>query len=220
MLLILLGCVFKLSPWKFWQRLIYSLALGAFTWRSVRYAVLQSKTQPADYLQNTSALQTMAILVTIESAVGLAFSLFWLNGSCRQPARWFHPSRLPWRYPSLLMFPVVFYLLTQTIFAAVGVGFQTTAGLFAASVAVLLPLLSEGVKRLLPDETSRVEVHLLLLVFVCILGLLSTQNGRMIYAVKETPVNWQSLALTLAFFLLLAIVGFLLNKIKWRFNRK
>lgn len=220
MLFILMGCVFKLSLWKFWQRLIYSAVLGAFTWWSVRYAVLQSKTQLADYLQNTSALQNMAVLVTIESAVGLAFGLFYLGDSRPKLVRRFRFSRLLWWYPSLLMFPVAFYLLTQAIFASVGVSFQTMAGLISAAVTLLLPLLSEGVKRLLPDADGRVEIHLLSLVFVCILGLLSTQNGRMVYAVKETPIDWQSLALTFALFLLPAIAGLLLNKAKWRLRHK
>ena len=74
-LFIVLNCVFKLSLWPLWQRLLYSLLLGAFAWWSVRYAVLQSKTQIADFLQDTSAMQTVAILVTIESAVGLSFCL-------------------------------------------------------------------------------------------------------------------------------------------------
>ena len=215
-LFIILNCVFKLSLWHFWQQLVYSLLLGAFAWWSVRYAVLQSKTQIADFLQNISALQTVAILVTIESAVGLSFCLNKLQDGSRKWLR-----TLLYIYPSLLMFPVVFYLLTQTVFAATGVEFNTTAMVFAVGIFILLPLLSEAVRWLLPDETGRLEIHLLLTIFVCILGLIATEHGRIVYAVKEAPVNWVSLSLTLGLFLLLTVAGFLINRFKWYLiNRK
>ncbi|MBR1792774.1 MAG: hypothetical protein IJ764_03955 [Bacteroidales bacterium] len=218
-LFIILSCVFKLSMMKWWQQLLYSLLLAAFAWWSVRYAVMQSKTQLADYLQNTATLQNMAILVTIESAVGLTYALSWLGegkqvGSHRRVIR-----RLLWGYPSLLMFPVVFYLLTQVVFTATGVSFQTTALLFAAAIAILLPLMSFGTIKLLPDDASRVELYLLLVTFVCILGLISTQNGRIIYAVRESPINWGSLSLTLLFFVAFAALGYLFNRIKWKRNK-
>ena len=210
-LFIVLNCVFKLSLWPLWQRLLYSLLLGAFAWWSVRYAVLQSKTQIADFLQDTSAMQTVAILVTIESAVGLSFCLNRLQDVGSR--RWLRT--LLYAYPSLLMFPVVFYLLTQTVFAATGVDFTTTAQLFALGVMLLLPVLSAAVRWMLPDETSRLELHLLLTIFVCILGLVATEHGRMVYAVKESPVDWHTLGFTLGVFLLLTVVGFLLNRLKW-----
>ena len=212
-ILIVLNCVFKLSLWHLWQRLIYSLLLGAFAWWSVRYAVLQSKTQIADFLQDMAAMQTVAILVTIESAVGLSFCLNRLQDG---GSRWLRT--LLYAYPCLLMFPVVFYLLTQTVFAATGIDFNLAALLFALGVMVLLPVLSAAVRWMLPDETSRLELHLLLTIFVCVLGLVATEHGRMVYAVKETPIDWHTLGLTLGLFLLLAVAGFLLNRLKWHIH--
>lgn len=213
-LFIVLNCVFKLSLWRLWQQLAYSLLLGGFAWWSVRYAVQQSKTQIADYLQNITALQSMAILVTIESAVGLAFCLSWLNG------RQGRLQKMLYGYASLLMFPAAFYLLTQAIFALAGVDFESTAMAFAAGLVVLPPLLAQAVGWLIPEKTGRVEIHLLLTIFVCILGLISTEHGRMVYAVKENPIDWTSLGLTFALFLLLAVAGFLFNHYKWYFNRQ
>ena len=208
-LFILLTCLFKISMWKFWQRLVYSLLLGSFAWWSMRYAVTQSKTQLADYLQDTGVIQNMAILVTIESSVGLAFCMSWLNGK-----------RFGYWYPSLLMFPAVFYLLTQTVFMAVGIGFEMIGMCFALAIIILLPLLSEGVRWLLPDDTSRVEAYLLLIIMVCILGLATTGNGEIIYATKGSPIEWHSLLLTFGFFLVLFLVGIIINKIIWTFKNK
>ena len=68
MLFIVINCSFKLSFWKLWQTVIYSLIAGLFVAGTWQYAILQSKTQIADYLQNTEALQNMAIIITLESA--------------------------------------------------------------------------------------------------------------------------------------------------------
>ena len=220
MLFIVIACLLKLSLWRWWQAAVYAVVLGAFAWWSVRYAVVQSKTQIADYLRNIDALQTMAILVTVEAAIGVAYALNVLGGEA-QRGRWAKVVRgvLRW-YPSLLMFPVVFYLLTQTIFAATGVPFATTGVLFAVGIVVLLPLLSVGVARLLPDDEARTEIYLLTVVVVAVLGLVTTQHGRMVYAAAEAPINWSSLALTLALFALMAAIGYAAYAVSSRRRRQ
>ena len=76
MLFIVINCSFKLSFWKLWQTVIYSLIAGLFVAGTWQYAILQSKTQIADYLQNTEPLQNMAIIITLEPA--LCFAFCWL----------------------------------------------------------------------------------------------------------------------------------------------
>lgn len=218
MLFILLDCVFKLSMWQWWQCLVYSVVLGGFVFWSQRYAVLQSKTQIADYLQNTVALQNMAIIATIEAVFCFGFISCWLQGTYapgRQPRWW---QRLLWWYPSLLLFPVMFFVLTQTLFMAVGVSFDTTSAVLAVVTVVGLPLLAEGACLLLPEADDRVELQVLLTSFVCILGLLSTETGKMVYKVQEAPVDLKAIGLSLVFFALLFLVGFLAAKLKWKFK--
>ena len=56
-LFILINCVLKLSFWRIWQAALFGAVCGAFVIATYPYAILQSKTQLADYLQNTTALQ-------------------------------------------------------------------------------------------------------------------------------------------------------------------
>ncbi len=218
MLFILLNSIFKLSLWNWWQRAVYSVILGAFAYGSMQYAVLQSKTQIADYLQNTAALQDMAAIVTIESAFCFGFALTAFGGAYeKRPMKWWAKA-LYW-YPSLLMFPVVFYALTQTLFSFPGLDFTTTALLFAVGATVVIPLLAEGAKWLLPDKDGRIELHLILSIVVCVLGLLSTENGKMVYNIKENPVNWQMVWVSALIFLLTFAIGFLWQRIRWRFKK-
>ena len=68
-LFILINCVLKLSFWRIWQAALFGAVCGAFVIATYPYAILQSKTQLADYLQNTTALQNMAVIITLESVV-------------------------------------------------------------------------------------------------------------------------------------------------------
>ncbi|MDR2556386.1 MAG: hypothetical protein LBC49_01585, partial [Bacteroidales bacterium] len=79
--------------------------------------------------------------------------------------------------PGLLVFPVLFYLLTQAIYFFAGVDFTTISYLLALGAGVLLPLLSLLLKFLFPNKEFRLEVYLLISVFICIIGLIATANG-------------------------------------------
>lgn len=213
MLFITVNCIFKLSFWKLWQVGVYSLVTGIFVAGTWQYAILQSKTQIADYLENTVALQDMAIIITLESAVCFAYCVAFLRGMYGKKNRWW-VEILKW-YPSLLLFPVLFYCLTEAIFTLVGTSFETTAYSLAAFVVVALPLLSRGVKYLVPEQELRLEIYFLISLFVCILGLLTTVNGKTTYAATEESFNGQALALSAGLFAATFLLGFFWNKVKW-----
>ena len=71
-LFILVNCLLKLSFWKGWQAALFGLICGIFITATYPVAILQSKTQLADYLQNTVALQNMAVIITLEAVVCFA----------------------------------------------------------------------------------------------------------------------------------------------------
>lgn len=219
MLFVVLNCASKLSLWRWWQRFAFSAIAAVFVWWSQKYAVLQSKTQIADLLQNVTALQNMAVIVTIESAVNFGFCSRWLNDAySKQGCKWWE-WLLKW-YPSLLVFPVLFYLLTQTMFMAVGVDFGLSTAAVAAVVLVGLPLLAEGVRWFMPDNDGRVELHVLLSCFVCVLGLISTVTGKMVYRTTEEPIDWRMVGLAIVVFVLLFAAGFAGSRLKWHFGNK
>lgn len=216
---ILLASVFKLSLWGWAPRVVFSAIVAAFVLWSKQFAVLQSKTQIADYLQNTEALQNMAVVVTLDSVFFLAYVFCHFQDSMEPPRRrWWHLV-LQW-YPGLLVFPVVFYLFTQTLFVMVGVDFGTSATVFALLSLVGLPLLAEGAKWLLPEKDGRMEMLLLLTCFICVLGLLSTESGKMVYKVQESPVDWRMIAASLGIFALLFGLGMAFDRLKFRLKKK
>ena len=72
-LFILVNCLLKLSFWKGWQAALFGLICGIFITATYPVAILQSKTQLADYLQNTVALKNMAVIITLEAVVWFGF---------------------------------------------------------------------------------------------------------------------------------------------------
>ena len=219
MVFVLLSCAFKLSQWGWAARMVFGLSLAAFVVWSEQYAVLQSKTQLADHLANVAALQNMAVVVTIDSVFcfGYAFCYFQDRYAMGQEPKWWL-TVLKW-YPSLLMFPVTFYAFTQTLFVAVGVDFSVTTWAFAATCLVGLPLMAEGCRWLVPEPDGRVEMQLLSGCFVCVLGLISTESGKMVYKVRETETDWHMIAMALGVFAVLFALGVIIDRIKYRLKR-
>ncbi len=218
MLFVVINSSFKLSFWKWWQVGIFSLVAAGFTASMYPFAIMQSKTQIADYLQNTEALQNMAILVTLESALCFGFCMVYLGGLYGRKNLWW--AKLLWWYPSLLIFPVLFYCLTELIFSLPGVPFTVTAYCLAGAVLVLLPALSWLMKYLVPEPEFRLEIHFLISLFVCILGLLSTVNGRTVYAAVNNPLNVKALIVAIVLFVILFMIGYIWNMLKFPLLQK
>lgn len=224
MLFVVLTCATKLSLWAWWQRFVFSALLAGFVWRSEQYAVLQSKTQLADLLQNTEALQNIAVLVTIETAFNFGFCVYWFTSAYDKKESVKHRSRAVLAtflkyYPSLLIFPVMFYVLTQTIFTAVGVDFGLSTMAVAIATLLLLPLLAEGMKWVVRDAEGRVETLLVLSCLVCVLGLATTVTSKMIYRSNETPTDWKMVSLAIGIFAILFAAGYFGSKLKWHFKK-
>lgn len=210
-LFIVVNCILKLSFWRGWQAAVFGLVCGVYVAATYPYAILQSKTQLADYLENTVALKNMAVIVTLESVVCFAYCIAVLQGARRQ--QWW--MRLLKWYPSLLLFPVLFYLQTELIFGFPGADFTTISYVFAGAVVVLVPLLRLFFLRLLPEGEMRLEIHFLASLFVCIIGLLTTVNGDVTYAAVREPMNWKALGFAFGLFLALFLAGVGWGRIKW-----
>ena len=181
------------------------------------YAIKQSKTQIADYLNNSGIMQDMAVLITLESVVFLAFCF----SAIRQlygvkPKRWITPL---YRYPGLLVFPVLLYILTNAVFSFAGIEFSLIAYVIAGSVFVLFPLLSWGIKRLLPEKELRLEVQFLVSLFVAVIGLICTVNGNVTYSATTEPLNVKALIGALGIFLFFFVAGYLWYKYKWKWKK-
>ena len=215
MMLVVLNCAMKTSLWTLGPRLAFALLLGAFAYWSIDYAVMQSKTQIDNWLHREDVLQDMAIIVTLESAIGVMYCFSCFTDDVKRPRRRFIRLLLH-AYPSLLVFPVVFYGLTKLLFLQAGMDFSTTSLIYAIAVMAVSLLCAALARWLLPPKDLRIEAHLWLTVMVCVLSLLLTQNGEIIYRSNVRAVDWTSVALTMAAAAIVMGVGFIGSKLKWK----
>lgn len=217
-LFIFINIIIKLSFWKWWQAAIFGAICGVFILLAYPYAITQSKTQLVDYLNNADIMKNIAVLITIESVIYLGFcfyemrQLYGVNKKRR--------GKLLFWYSGLLIFPVLFYVLAMSIFYFSGVSFSRIAYIFAGILLVFLPLLSVFVKKFLSEKELRLEVQFLVSIFVAITGLICTVNGNVTYAVVKEPLNITALLVALGIFFLFFAIGFIWNKIKWKFKKK
>ena len=215
MMLAIFNCAIKISLWPYGLRLVFILVLGAFAYWSIDDAMMQSKTQIDSWLHREDVLQFMAILVTLESAIGVSFCLSCFNDDVKKRGRKYFRLFLH-AYPSLLVFPIVFHGLTKFLFLQAGMDFSTVGLIYAIAVIVVLASCAELSRWLLPKKDLRVEAHLWLTVIVCLLSLLLTQNGEIIYRSNVRTVDWTSVAFTLAAAVVIMGIGFMGNRIKWK----
>lgn len=172
--LLKLACQPKASAW------ITCGILGLLTALAWPYAIEGSRTQIADWLADSSLMLDIAVLLTADIMLQMAFCLdFAVGVQRRSTTRAAAYGRLFLRFvPGLLIFGVLFSLLTAAIFSFPGVDFALLGWSVGAGVAVLLPLLAVALRSLLPSARQRVESMFLVSALTGCLGVVATVNGR------------------------------------------
>lgn len=217
-LFVIVNTALKLSFWKWWQAAIFGLVCAGFTVAISPYTTSQSKTELLRLISSNTVMQDMAVLVTLESAFCIAYCFIALKEIFGKKVKHWGPV-LFW-YPGLLIFPVLFYIQTQLIFGLPGTDFNTITYVMAGGVFVLLPLVSYGAKYLLPEKDLRLEVFFIVSLFICIIGLVCTADGKVTYAAAEEAFNWKALTLGASLFISMFVIGYLVYKLKWKLKRK
>ena len=208
---IAINVVLKLSFWKFWHTVLWGGVAFLFVYLATDFASEQSQVALDAMLNNPTVLSNITVLLTVETALCMAFcfsSLRTLFKGTQSKSN----KILQW-YPNLLLFPALFYLLTQSIFYFTGVSFAYIA-LGVGTVTFLCIVGGAlGIKKLLPEKDLRLELHFLVSLLITLLGLISTANGQILYVPQSEPLNIQVLGTTFLFFILLFTIGFVLSKL-------
>ena len=203
-------------------RKVYSIAFSAivcalFVGLMWPYAIEQSKSQISDWLANSALMLDIAVILTLEVAVQMAFCVLsahiQTSGKVKPITIWVYRV-LRW-FPGVLIFPVLFSLLVSAIFAFPGVSFSLIAWVLAAIVFIVIPLAAWGVKWLLPEKEIRLELLFLSNALIAILGVIATVNGQTAVA-GISDVDWKALGGVVS----LLICGLALGIISYRIKLK
>lgn len=174
---------------------VSTAACTLFTGLMWPIAVEQSMTQITDWLADSALMLDIAVVLTVEVALNIAFCLLavHIGNSGQLKPRTVRLYRLLRWFPGILIYPVLFSLLASAVFALPGVSFPLVSWGLAAIVAIVIPSGTFALKRLLPEKDIRLEVHFLLNAFIAVLGIVATVNGRTaVEGISE--VNWGALA--------------------------
>ena len=117
-------------------------------------------------------------------------------------------------YPGILITVVLAYSLTQLIFAYPGTSFRTVAWLFAGGTGIGIVGIGWFLKKYLADESLRLELLFVTNLFILLMGIIATENGRTSYQ-SVSNVNIQAMIVTLGVFIAGALIGFI-----WKFIKK
>lgn len=218
MLLVSFSLILKLTYLPLYGRLAVCFLCALFTGLSWESAVNQSKTQIADWLQNPELMLDVAVLLTADVFMQISFSI--LNARSIAGEKMNRAVRILrdvtlW-VPGILIFPTLYALLVEVIFAFPGMNFVTLAWSLAAVVFILIALLPPVVKLLIPEKDLRLELIFMINAIIALLGVVATVNGRTAVA-GTNSVEWQPLICVILLLLAGGATGYLIFTRK---NRK
>lgn len=217
MMMVSLSFALKLTYHRILGTALLSAVIALFIGMSWDVAIEQSKTQIADWLADTSLMLDIAVLLTVDVVIAMAFCL--LHAQISFGDKLSLPVRIVYHIlkwiPGLLIFPTVFALLVYAIFAFTGVDFSTIAWTLAALIFILSVAAAYALRLALPETEVRIELTFLINALIAILGIIATVNGRTAVA-GTSQVEWLALAGVIAILLVGAALGFILYSRKIR----
>ena len=217
MVLVSLSFVLKLTGYKLRQLLLMALLCALFVGFSWQFAAEQSKTAIASWLSDRELMQDIAVLMTLDVALQMAYCLMAVNLMNSGPLkrRTILVYKLLRLFPGIMVFLVLFSLLVSCVFAFPGVSFSLISWCMAAAVLVLLPLAVLGLRKLLPEKEIRLELLFLSNALTAVLGVIATVNGTTASESMDS-VDYPATIAVIGIVLLGAALGFLLYRIKSR----
>lgn len=215
MIMVGFSLLLKLTYLPLWGQLLICALLALFVGLSWTFAVNQSKTQIAAWIQSPELMLDMAVLLTIDVFLQITFcvtsaerivgeKLSKSEKIIRVIALWI---------PGILIFPVLLAVLVAVIFSFPGVDFETIAWSLAAALFVIGMGIPYLIKWVLPEKDLRLELIFMVNAMICLLGVIATVNGRTAVA-GVNSVDCYTLGGVLALFIVGATAGYILFKRK------
>lgn len=212
MFMVSLSFVLKLTFMRPWQMIAEAVSLAFATISTTDIAISQSKIQISEWLQTPDLMLDLAVILTLDVALQIAFCLFMINNPIKLKDR--VVKNLLLFIPGLLIFPVSFYLLVQIIFTNAGVDFNNLSYCLGIAIVIMIPLLAYGVRYLLPEKSERLELIFYINCIIGLLGIIATVNGRTATTgVNEINVN------SLLAIIGIAVIGSILGYLFFRKNQ-
>lgn len=210
MVLVLFMTGLKLSFTRLWQTVAIAAVCALFIVLAWPWAIQQSRNEIAEWLANQQLMLDTSVVITLEVIWQMAYCLLagklFYEGVVSKKTIWVY--RILRIFPGILIFPILFYMLVQAVYASPGVEFSTVAYVLAAAVFVILPAFAWLFKFLIPEKDLRLEILFLCASLVLIMGIIATVNGTTNFKGSD-PIEWGALGAFVVLTILCGIVGYL-----------
>ena len=189
MALVIFSFVLKMTCHGWAGRIATCAVAALFVIATYGVAAGQSKTQ----ITNWRMKLDLSVWLTVDVAFQTAFCILAAKRLSGPLDRTRRAMLAVCRWvPGLLIFPVLFAVLTELIFSMPGVGFATIAWSLAAAVLIAAPLLAAGLRWLIPETEIRLELLFMVNMLIAALGVVATVNGRTA-AAGTNEAHWSAL---------------------------
>ena len=173
----------------------------------------------AGWLADTDLVRDISVLLNMDVLMATAFCLLAADvevaGCIGRKARLlFAFLRF---FPGIMIIPMMFGILVETIFAFPGEDFSLIAWTLGAVFCIAIPLLTYVVKRLLPETFLRLELLFLCNLLIALMGIVATVNGKTT-VVGTDNTNLEALAGTVVLVAVLGIAGMVWQR--WHTKRQ
>lgn len=219
MVLVAMSFALKLTCHRLSGRIILCALAALFTGLAWPYAAIQSKTQIASWLMQPQLMLDTSVVLTIDVFLQIAFCVLairsWTGNRMTTIEKWVY--RLLLWIPSLLIFPVLFSVLVEVVFAFPGADFAMLGWCTAAAVFAIFIIAAWLAKEALPEIDLRIELIFLVNIIIGALGIIATVNGRTAAAGTNT-VEWWPLTAFMGLVAAGLTAGIIINK--YQTNKK
>lgn len=213
MLLVIVSFVLKLTCHTLPAAIALCALTALFVWLILPLAITQSKTQIADWLSQPELMLDTSVLLTVDVFMQISFCVLsvdrWANNRISRTAAVIR--RILLWLPGILVFPVLFSVLVELIFATPGLDFAFVGRCTAIAVLILFPTAAWVMRHMLPEAELRLELMFLVNVLIAALGVVATVNGRTA-AAGTNAVEWGALLCVLTLLAAGAVAGGMINR--------
>ncbi|MDR2409471.1 MAG: hypothetical protein LBE13_15340 [Bacteroidales bacterium] len=203
---------------KMWHRFVFSLLCVLSIWLFYPYAIETNKINVENMLLQQDRMLDMTLFFVIDLLLSIGFC--WVVF-----ARW--NNRTTGKYtvllsyiPSLLVFPVIFYLQLNLSFLFVGTSFLLLTGIYSGLIFVFIFCGAYIVGKLLPETALRLELVIVFsgLLFALIICCTVFHPSARIFS-QSTAINFKELYFSFLIIALIFISGVFMPRIYKHFKK-
>lgn len=179
MALVCFSFVLKLTYHNRIGRIVLSTLCALFILSTYDNASNQSKARISECLGQPELMLDISVWLTIDVAFQICFCILAakaLSSALNRTDKILLEVCL-W-IPGILIFFVLFAILTEVVLSMTGMDFATIGWTIAIAVLILFPLSTFIMRRLIPEKEIRLEMMFMINLIIAALGIITTVNGR------------------------------------------